>query len=188
MARGRAHGELESILLHAGMNGMWTAAMMAWRRKPALQPSLLTLGWVALEFGLVAMPFAVRTLSREQSPARAPARESSRSGAWRLAGADTVAAPLAVVFLLAEWPQQESTASAPAPSESRVPTLAELEECVAATTGSSNNSPRATRRCCASSFPKAPLQSSRALRSETTPPDTRLAHALDAGLAVRGRK
>lgn len=123
-----------TILMHAGMNGLWTAAMMTWHRQPASQPMLTACGWVLLALGLVALPFAIRTLRREQSPARVPAREASRSGTWRLAGAVAVAALLAFVFLPAERPPQERTASAPAPSENRAPTLAELEESVVATT------------------------------------------------------
>lgn len=120
-----------TILMHAGINGLWTASMMVWHREPALQPSLTTIGWVLLALGLVAFPFAVRALRGAEVPARAPSAPVSESATWRLIGVACAAAALAYLFLPPELPREQGTGLSQRSNSPSAPSLAELEASVA---------------------------------------------------------
>ena len=119
-----------TILMHAGINGLWTASMMAWHREPALQPTLTTIGWVLLALGLVALPFAVRALRGAEVPARAPSASVSESVTWRLIGVVAAAAALAYLFLPPELPREQGTELSRRSNSPSAPSLAELEASV----------------------------------------------------------
>jgi membrane protease YdiL (CAAX protease family) len=120
-----------TILMHAGINGLWTASMMAWHREPALQSSLTAIGCVLLALGLVAFPFAVRALRGAEVRKRAPSAPDSASATWRLAGAACAAAALAYLFLPPELPREQGTELSQRSSAPSAPSLAELEASVA---------------------------------------------------------
>jgi membrane protease YdiL (CAAX protease family) len=122
----RTGSVLMNFVMHACLNGSWTAGMMILHRDPTSEPELNRIAIAALVLGLIALPWAIAILRRHPE-ARTSAVEPRRlSFVSRVAAAAVVAG--ALCFLVVP-PGVAPTAPAP-PATWSLPTLADLETSV----------------------------------------------------------
>jgi CAAX protease family protein len=119
----RTGSVLMTFAMHAGVNGLWTAAMMILHRDPASEPVLNGIAVAALVLGVIAFPWAIAILRRQ---AAVPTSVVERRPVWllpRVAGAAGMAGALFLVLVPPGAAPRASEQAARRP----VPTQAELE-------------------------------------------------------------